>query len=123
MLFLHNCVTGLVSAFINITECVAKTGDLELLGQLSSEFREKTSDNGNRPWWQCIQTHNGVHKFNFTEASAKTGMVLLLGEISSSAQVNIQQVVRDTIKQIGYDDCDKGNVVRWEVVGCVSLSV
>ncbi|XP_060765456.1 methionine adenosyltransferase II, alpha a [Neoarius graeffei] len=42
------------------------------------------------------------------ETAAKTGMILLAGEITSSGHVDYQKVVRDTIKQIGYDDSSKG---------------
>ena len=38
------------------------------------------------------------------ETSVTTGLVLVFGEVSTSAYVNIQKVVRDTIRRIGYTD-------------------
>ena len=38
------------------------------------------------------------------ETSVTTGLVLVFGEITTTAYVDIQKVVRETIKQIGYDD-------------------
>lgn len=38
------------------------------------------------------------------ETSVTTGLVLVFGEISTSAYVDIQKVVRETIKEIGYTD-------------------
>jgi S-adenosylmethionine synthetase len=35
-------------------------------------------------------------------------MVMIFGEISTSSQVNYEQVIRNTIKDIGYDDIAKG---------------
>ncbi|MED7635408.1 UNVERIFIED_CONTAM: methionine adenosyltransferase [Limosilactobacillus fermentum] len=38
------------------------------------------------------------------ETSVTTGLVLVFGEISTSAYIDIQHVVRETIKEIGYTD-------------------
>lgn len=46
--------------------------------------------------------------FPCAETVAKTGMILLAGEVTSRATVDYQKVVRDTIRQIGYDDSCKG---------------
>ncbi|MYV05287.1 methionine adenosyltransferase [Furfurilactobacillus milii] len=42
------------------------------------------------------------------ETSVTTGLVLVFGEISTSAYVDIQKTVRDTIKGIGYTDAKLG---------------
>ncbi|MBE5924072.1 MAG: methionine adenosyltransferase [Lachnospiraceae bacterium] len=42
------------------------------------------------------------------ETSITTGLVLVMGEISTSAYVDIQKIVRDTIREIGYDHSDYG---------------
>ena len=42
------------------------------------------------------------------ETAAKTGMIMIFGEITTKADVNYEQVIRDAIKQIGYDDVEKG---------------
>jgi S-adenosylmethionine synthetase len=42
------------------------------------------------------------------ETCTKTGMIMIFGEITTAATVNYEQVIRDTIKQIGYDDPAKG---------------
>ena len=42
------------------------------------------------------------------ETTVTTGQVLVMGEITSKAQVNIPEIVRNTILEIGYDDSAKG---------------
>ena len=42
------------------------------------------------------------------ESATKTGFVMLLGEITTTAQLNYDQIVRDAVKDIGYDNTDKG---------------
>jgi S-adenosylmethionine synthetase len=42
------------------------------------------------------------------ETAAKTGFVLVMGEITTSAFVNIDEIVRQVVCDIGYDDSDKG---------------
>ncbi|MFD1418155.1 methionine adenosyltransferase [Companilactobacillus keshanensis] len=42
------------------------------------------------------------------ETTVTTGLVLVVGEISTSAYVDIQSVVRNTIKEIGYDGTNPG---------------
>jgi S-adenosylmethionine synthetase len=42
------------------------------------------------------------------ETAAKTNMVMVFGEITTKAKVNYEQVVRDAIAKIGYDDKAKG---------------
>jgi len=51
------------------------------------------------------------------ETLVNTGLVLMAGEITTHAVVDFQQVARDTIKRIGYDNTDYGIDYR----GCAVL--
>ena len=42
------------------------------------------------------------------ETAIKTGFVLLLGEITTTAYVNIDEIVRQVVTEIGFDDSSKG---------------
>ncbi len=51
------------------------------------------------------------------ETAVTTGLVLVMGEITTKAHIDIQSIVRETIRQIGYDrakygfDCDTCGVI------------
>lgn len=46
------------------------------------------------------------------ETATKTGMVMVFGEITTKAKINYEQVVRDAVKNVGYDDVKKGTYLH-----------
>lgn len=42
------------------------------------------------------------------ETASKTGMVMVFGEITTTGHIDYQKVVRDAVKDIGFDDSSKG---------------
>ena len=43
------------------------------------------------------------------ETATKTGMIMVLGEITTTANLDYQKIIRETVQRIGYDDSSKGN--------------
>ena len=52
------------------------------------------------------------------ETFTKTGFVMVAGEISTDTYVEIPNIVRETIKQIGYNDSEMG--FDWETCGVMT---
>jgi len=42
------------------------------------------------------------------ETATKTNMVMIFGEITTKAKINYEEVIRNAIKEVGYDDAEKG---------------
>jgi len=42
------------------------------------------------------------------ESASKTGMIMVSGEITTSAVLDYQKIIREAIRDIGYDNGDKG---------------
>jgi len=42
------------------------------------------------------------------ETATKTNMVMIFGEITTEAKINFESVIRNAIKDVGYDDAEKG---------------
>jgi S-adenosylmethionine synthetase len=52
------------------------------------------------------------------EAAVNTGFVFIFGEITTNAYVDLQKVVRETVRDIGYNDSTVG--FDWETCGVIS---
>ena len=47
------------------------------------------------------------------ETMVKTGMAIIAGEVRTKTYVDLEQIVRDVITDIGYDHSDKGFASTW----------
>ena len=52
------------------------------------------------------------------EAVATTGFVMVLGEITTDTYIDFQRVVRDTVREVGYDRSEIG--FDWETCGVIA---
>ena len=52
------------------------------------------------------------------EVAATTGLVFVLGEMTTQAYCDVQSVVRNTVRQVGYDDARLG--FDWETCGAIT---
>jgi len=54
----------------------------------------------------CLE--QDVNSFVACETATKTNMVMIFGEITTEAKINFENVIRNAIKDVGYDDAEKG---------------
>jgi S-adenosylmethionine synthetase len=52
------------------------------------------------------------------EVAATTGLVFVIGEMTTQTYCDVQTVVRDTVRQVGYDDARLG--FDWETCGAIT---
>ena len=91
--------------------CARSSSNLGLLRSASPAGRAQQSSDC------CLQVSDAVVDACFAqdpdshvacETCTGTGFVMVFGEITTSAKVDYEQVVRDAIKEIGFDHPDKG---------------
>jgi len=46
--------------------------------------------------------------FSLLECATKANLVMIFGEITTKAKLDYVKIVKDTLKQIGYDDEEHG---------------
>lgn len=113
MLFCPSLITGQGQNFFNIVEDDMNTSFMDSPKYL---FTSESVTEGH-PDKLCDQVSDGVldacleqdpYSRVACEAATKTGFVMVLGEITTRAQINFDQVVRNVVRDIGYDDGAKG---------------
>ena len=61
------------------------------------------------------------------ETACTTGLILVMGEITTTTYADVQTIVRDTVREIGYDSSDKcfdantcGVITQTPLISCSS---
>jgi S-adenosylmethionine synthetase len=93
--FLETLVDKLMSDYLFTSESVSEGHPDKVADQISDAVLD------------AILTHDPTARVA-AETMVNTGLVVMAGEITSNAVVDFQQVARDTIKRIGYDNTDFG---------------
>ncbi len=84
-----------MSSYLFTSESVSEGHPDKVADQISDSILDAILEQDNRARVAC-------------ETLVNTGMVVISGEITTSAWVDMQQVVRDTIREIGYNSSDMG---------------
>jgi S-adenosylmethionine synthetase len=84
-----------LDTFLFTSECVAEGHPDKMADQVSDAFLDACLAQDPDSKVAC-------------ETATKTGMVLVFGEITTSAVLDYQKIIRNTIKRIGFDDSSKG---------------
>ena len=57
------------------------------------------------------------------EVAITTGLVVVMGEITTRAYVDIQRIVRETIRSVGYDKAEYGLAIAPWIIGYSIFSI